>query len=96
MARWLLMARDRNDGDDLTHEFLAIMLGVRQPGVTVALIFLEKQSLVRAQRGAISIIDREGPEEAANDATARRRRSFAASSISRPPQGIVRFDFLGR
>ena len=70
LARWLLMAHDRTDGDELTltHEFLAIMLGVRRPGVTVALSFLEKQGLVRAQRGAISIIDRKGLEEAANDA----------------------------
>jgi CRP-like cAMP-binding protein len=70
LARWLLMAHDRTDGDELTltHEFLAIMLGVRRPGVTVALNFLGKQGLVRAQRGAISIIDRKGLQEAANDA----------------------------
>jgi CRP-like cAMP-binding protein len=70
LARWLLMAHDRAGGDELilTHEFLATMLGVRRPGVTVALNFLEKQDLVRVQRKAIYVVDRQGLEEAANHA----------------------------
>jgi CRP-like cAMP-binding protein len=64
LARWLLMAHDRTDGDELalTHEFLATMLGVRRPGVTVALNLLEGSGLIRASRGVISIVDREGLE----------------------------------
>ena len=44
LAPWLLMAHDRVDGDRLvlTREFLALMLGVQRPGVTVALSLLEK------------------------------------------------------
>ena len=61
LARWLLMAHDRVDGDDLalTHEFLAVMLCVRRPGVTVSTHILEGQGAIRAKRGRITIRDRE-------------------------------------
>jgi CRP-like cAMP-binding protein len=62
LARWLLMVHDRMAGATvpLTHEFLAIMLGVTRPGVTVALHALEGQKLIRAVRGQITIINRSG------------------------------------
>ena len=68
LARWLLMAQDRVDGDELPliHDFLALMLGVRRPGVTVTLHSLEAQGLIKTNRGSISVLDREGLEEAAN------------------------------
>lgn len=67
LARWLLMYHDRQDGDDLsvTHEFLSIMLGVRRPTVTVAIHTLEGEGLIRARRGRIRVLSREGLEEAA-------------------------------
>jgi len=67
LARWLLMAHDRVEGDDLplTHDFLSIMLGVRRAGVTTALHDLESRALIRSKRGLITIIDREGIEEIA-------------------------------
>jgi CRP-like cAMP-binding protein len=70
LARWLLMAHDRSDGNELhlTHEFLALMLGVRRPGVTVALSVLEKAGLIKAKRGGVLIIDRIGLEECSNGA----------------------------
>lgn len=60
LARWLLMCHDRMDSDDvpLTHEFLALMLGVRRAGVTVALHVLEGEHMIRAQRAHIIIRDR--------------------------------------
>lgn len=68
LARWLLMCDDRVPGETLsiTHEFLAIMLGVRRPGVTVALQLLEGRALIRSRRGEIVIRDRAGLEELAN------------------------------
>ena len=62
LARWLLMCDDRVVGGRvaITHEFLSIMLGVRRPGVTVALQLLEGRGLIRAQRGEILIRDRSG------------------------------------
>jgi CRP-like cAMP-binding protein len=62
LARWLLMAHDRLDGNelDLTHEFLALMLGVRRAGVTTALQKLESDGLVVAKRGLIVVEDRAG------------------------------------
>jgi len=69
LARWLLMAHDRTEGDQLAliHEFLALMLGVQRPGVTVAIHSLEGRGLIRATRGNITVLDRKGLEAAAND-----------------------------
>jgi len=68
LARWLLMARDRLDCDEmiLTHEFLALMLGVRRAGVSEALQAFEVKGLVQTARGSVTILDREGLEECAN------------------------------
>jgi CRP-like cAMP-binding protein len=70
LARWLLMCHDRVEGGDipLTHEFIAMMLGVRRPGVTVALHVLEGMQVIRAKRGVITVLDREKLEELAEDA----------------------------
>jgi hypothetical protein len=68
LARWLLMAQDRIASDELllTHEFLALMLGVRRAGVTVALQHFETRGLITTARGSIVIKDRDGLEEGAN------------------------------
>jgi CRP-like cAMP-binding protein len=70
LARWLLMAHDRLDGNEvpLTHEFLSIMLGVRRPGVTIALHLLEKEDLIRARRGTVAILNRTGLRKISNGA----------------------------
>ena len=68
LARWLLMAHDRVAGDELlvTHEFLALMLGVRRAGVTGALQHLELKGMVQTARGAVTVKDREALRECAN------------------------------
>ena len=70
LARWLLMAQDRIDGNELrlTHEFLAVMLGVRRSGITTALQELERKGLIVHLRSVINITDREGLEETSNGA----------------------------
>ena len=62
LARWLLMLHDRVDGNTLaiTHDYIATMLSVRRPGVSVALKVLEEQGLIRVNRGLIAIVDRNG------------------------------------
>ena len=65
-ARWLLMSHDRVASDEipLTQEFLAQMLGVRRPGVTVAIGILERAGLITHGRGRIRVTDRKGLEAA--------------------------------
>jgi CRP-like cAMP-binding protein len=68
LARWLLMCDDRVAGNRLviTHEYLSVMLGVRRPGVTVALQMIEGRGLVQSRRGEVIIRDRKGLIDLAN------------------------------
>ena len=63
-ARWLLMTQDRVGSDTfpLTHEFLAIMLGSRRSGVTVAAAALQKAGFIHYSHGTIAVLDRAGLE----------------------------------
>src|SRR5580704_189305 len=52
-CRWLLMTHDRMESDEfrLTQEFLAMMLGVRRAGVTVAAGALQRAGIIRYSHG---------------------------------------------
>jgi CRP-like cAMP-binding protein len=67
LARWLLMVRDRTEGDRflLTQEFLAIMLGARRTTVTAAAGALQRKGLIRYSRGRIHITDPDGLQDVA-------------------------------
>jgi CRP-like cAMP-binding protein len=58
-CRWLLMTQDRMQSDEfqLTQEFLAMMLGVQRPGVTLAAGALQRAGLIRYTRGNVTILD---------------------------------------
>ena len=49
LARWLLMAADRYDGNELplTQEFMAVMLGVHRPSITITAGILQRAGLIR-------------------------------------------------
>ncbi len=61
-ARWLLQVDDRVDGRPfgVTQEFLAQMIGVQRPALSVAMRQFKDDGLVRYSRGQISILNRNG------------------------------------
>jgi len=66
-ARWLLEAHDRVGSDrfTLTQDFLAAMLGVRRPSVTIAAGMLQQAGMITYHRGVVTILDRERLEASA-------------------------------
>jgi len=79
LARWLLMTQDRARTDQLklTHEFLAMMLGVRRAGITMAAIALQTRGLIGYHRGEIKVLDRAGLIDAACECYTEDRALYA-------------------
>ena len=78
LARWLLIAHDRVEGNDfpMTHEFISMMLGVRRPGVTIAAGIFQKAGLIHYARGRMAVTDRPGLEAASCECYHVMRREF--------------------
>lgn len=77
-AKWLLMCHDRVPGDDIaiTQEFLADMLGVHRPSVSLIARGFQQLGLIRYSRGLVNIVDRAGLEEASCECYATVRMRF--------------------
>jgi CRP-like cAMP-binding protein len=69
LSRWLLIASDRVQSNtfQLTHEFLAQVLGTSRTGVTMAAIRLQRSGLICCHRSEITILNRPGLEAVSCD-----------------------------
>jgi hypothetical protein len=67
MCRWLLYMRDLAGNDDLmlTQDFLAQMLGVRRPSVSIVAATLQKAGLIKYSRGRIRLLNIPGLQKGA-------------------------------
>lgn len=63
-CRWLLLAQERAQADTfpVTHEFLALMLGVQRAGLSITAGILQRAGFIQYSRGRIMILDRSGLE----------------------------------
>ncbi len=88
-CRWLLMTHDRvrNDEFQLTHECLAVMLGVRRPTVTLIAAKLQMIGLIHYRRGFMMIVDRPGLERASCECYEVVMANFSRLLPELPPVG---------
>lgn len=89
LARWLLMSDDSAGSDhfELTHEDLAIVLGVRRVGVTEAAGRLQRSGLIHYHRGYVKVINRTGLEACACSCYAADQTGYAAQLGPADPPG---------
>jgi CRP-like cAMP-binding protein len=82
-CRWLLMTHDRMKLNDfhLSHEFLAVMLGVRRQSVTVVAGILQASGLISYRHGLVKILDRDGLEAASCECYAVMRGRYKSFGI---------------
>lgn len=88
LSRWLLQCCDRVEGDflHLTQQFMAAMLGVERPAVSIVAARLQERGLIEYNRGRLRITDREGLEALAcecYEVVRNELRDFAAFAEAR-------------
>lgn len=90
LARWLLMTEDRACSDELelTHLFLAKMLGVRRSAVTIAAGVLQQQGIISYHRGKIKILSRSELEIASCQCYETSKRAYQKHLCIRSSNGI--------
>ena len=83
-CRWLLQTHDRVETDDfpLKHEFLALMLAVRRPTVTVVLDALQETGVIASRYGRIRVLKRRKLEAASCECYAAIRENFVRLGLS--------------
>ncbi|HZW13143.1 MAG TPA: Crp/Fnr family transcriptional regulator [Noviherbaspirillum sp.] len=86
-ARWLLITHDRVQGNEfnLTQEFLAAMLGVHRPSISLVAGMFQQAGFIKYSRGHMQILDREKLEEAACECYAAVRKQY--QRLFRLPRG---------
>ena len=85
LCRWLLMSRDRAGVNEfpVTQEWLAVMLGVRRVGITVAAGALQQRGLIRYHRGHLTVIDPHGLQALACSCYATDRQTYTEQMDAR-------------
>lgn len=83
-ARWMLMTHDRVDSDsfNLTQEFIADMLGVHRPSVSLVAGSFQKAGFIKYVRGTMSILNREGLEQASCECYRATQQAFARLGVA--------------
>lgn len=89
-CQWLLVAHDNalSDQFQLTHEFLASLLGAQRTSVSTTTNKLQKRGQIRYSHGRISILDRAALEATACECyRARRNQIDLVFGAGKPPGG---------
>ena len=83
LARWLLLASDRMQSNELTvtHDLLAMIMGVRRAGITNALLQFEADGVLKKTRGAVHLTNRPALEQRACDCYGIVRDAYACGDF---------------